>query len=80
MWLMDTNGLFFLIPHQHRSLEISGSASLGSGNSVKEDDNAMKNDKEGQSISSMTGPTNSIKDKNSMEEDTVLNAASLLFY
>ena len=72
--------LVFLIPHQHRSLEISGSASICSRNSVKEEDNAMKNDKEEQPISSMTGPTNSIKDENSMEEYMVPAAASLLSY
>ena len=77
----DTNGLFSY-PSPSSVLEISGSgsASIGSvrANLVKEDDNAMKNDKEEQPISSMTGPADSIKDENSMEEDMVPAAAASL--
>lgn len=72
----ETNGLFSH-PSPSSVLEISRSASIGSGNSVKEDDNAMRNDKEEQPISSLTGPASSITEDNAMEEDKV-PAASLL--
>lgn len=69
----DTNGLFSH-PSPSSVLEISGSASIGSGNSVKEEDNAVKNDKEEQLISAVTGPADSIsiiEEDNSMEEEKV---------
>lgn len=72
----ETNGLFSH-PSPSSVLEISRSASIGSGNSVKEDDNAMRNDKEEQPILSFTGPASSITEDNAMEEDKV-PAASLL--